>query len=454
MPPNSARPGQHLGQQRLAAELRAALVKRHPVAAPRRDRGRLHAARPTADDHDRALTRGRLERSIDELAPGLGVLDARDTVMRQAVADAGLVAADAGADVVGAAGLGLGGEFGVADHRPRHAAHIRLTGRDDPLGDLRLVDAPGDEHRLGDLGLDRRGIGRDIGLADRHRREDVDPAARRGRRTGDDAEVIDHAVGVDRLADLDHLVGGQAALGHLVARDADAERHRRAGLGADAGEHLAQEPQPVVERAAVSVVARVGARVEELRDQIAHAGEDLDAIEAGLLEAPRGVAIGRDDPVDDPLAHRHGHHAIALVGRVRGRVRHRSAAVVAGAHRAPGVEQLAEDLAAVRVARVGQAAEARDAGIGAGVEVELGVAEGRIEAHALEHDQPGAARRARLVVGDQFVADQTAATERGAVGRRKDAVLQRDCADGDRAEQRGKGRHGISPIETRIVVGR
>ena len=59
---------------------------------------------------DLARPRGGRGRAIDQLAPGLGVLDARDAVVRQAMADAGLVAADAGADVVGAAGLGLGGE--------------------------------------------------------------------------------------------------------------------------------------------------------------------------------------------------------------------------------------------------------------------------------------------------------------------------------------------------------
>ena len=65
------------------------------------------------------------------------------------MADAGLVAADAGADVVGPAFPRLVGHLGVADHGPGHAADVGRAPAEDPLGDLGLVDAAGDEDGLG-----------------------------------------------------------------------------------------------------------------------------------------------------------------------------------------------------------------------------------------------------------------------------------------------------------------
>ena len=66
--------------------------------------------------------------------------------------------------------------------------------------------------------------------------------------------------------------------------------HRRP-VGADDGgdrlRHLAQQPDAVLDRAAIIVVAQVGAVAQELVDQIAVRGVDLDAVEPGRERVAR-----------------------------------------------------------------------------------------------------------------------------------------------------------------------
>ena len=76
----------------------------------------------------RALAAGR--RRQPPLEPGPGVDRAGDREAGVVVADAALVAADAGHDRL--AGAGLGGQRRVGDHRPRHAAGVAVTGGDQP----------------------------------------------------------------------------------------------------------------------------------------------------------------------------------------------------------------------------------------------------------------------------------------------------------------------------------
>ena len=125
-----------------------------------------------------------------ELATGLRVLDARDRVAAVEVADARLVAAHARPDVVERPGHGLVGKLRVGDQRACHRARIGLAAREDHLGVLRLVDAPGDQHRHVDhgpqSGRERRGVAVLLG----HRRRDVVRTRTAGRAAGDDAEVV------------------------------------------------------------------------------------------------------------------------------------------------------------------------------------------------------------------------------------------------------------------------
>ena len=79
----------------------------------------------------------------------------------------------------------------------------------------------------------------------------------------------------------------------IVDREPIDHRHVRHGRF-DGAQHVEAEARAVFERAAVLVVAAVLERGEELRDQIAVRGVDLDAIEAGRLRPRGGVREGRD----------------------------------------------------------------------------------------------------------------------------------------------------------------
>ena len=183
--------GQKLCEPGLAAELGRRLAEGHLMTAGGKHGCRLHPGRTAAGDQHPFRLPGASELAIGELAAGLGVLDAGDRIALVEMADTGLIAGDAGADIVGAALLGLHGHFGIADHRPGHAAGIGLARGDDGLGDLRLVDAPGDDDGLGHYRLERCGKGRGIAVRDGHRRNDVDGARKRGGGARHDAEIVE-----------------------------------------------------------------------------------------------------------------------------------------------------------------------------------------------------------------------------------------------------------------------
>ncbi len=107
------------------------------------------------------------------------------------VADAGLVAADAGADVIGPSISRLVGHFGIADHRPRHAAHIGGTFGQNLFGDLWLVDAACHEDCRSRRLLHLAREGRHIAMGVGHRRHDMGRTRSRGRGAGDHVEIVD-----------------------------------------------------------------------------------------------------------------------------------------------------------------------------------------------------------------------------------------------------------------------
>ena len=102
-------------------------------------------------------------------------------------------------------------------------------------------------------------------------------------------------------AELQHLAGLDAVGVLLVAGDAQADDEVLADLGADVRYDLAQKAQAVLHRAAILVVAPIHLRVQELRRQIAVAGDDFAAVEPRGLHAPRRVAIAGHDLADQPL---------------------------------------------------------------------------------------------------------------------------------------------------------
>ena len=62
---------------------------------------------------------------------------------------------------------------------------------------------------------------------------------------------------------------------------------------ADGLEHLASQAKPVLDRAAIIVVAQIGAVAQELVDQIAVGAVDLDAVEAGRDRIAGGAPHNR-----------------------------------------------------------------------------------------------------------------------------------------------------------------
>ncbi|MNZ77477.1 hypothetical protein D3C78_960180 [compost metagenome] len=107
------------------------------------------------------------------------------------VPDARLVTGNARAHVFDAAGVGLVGHLRIADQRPGHAADIGLAASQNQLGFLGLVDAPGDEQRNVQTGLERPGFLGQVRRFDRHGWHDMHRAAQRGRSPGDDVHVIE-----------------------------------------------------------------------------------------------------------------------------------------------------------------------------------------------------------------------------------------------------------------------
>src|SRR5215470_18842838 len=101
--------------------------------------------------------------AVKQLPSGLRILDAGDRVTRVEVPYAGLVASDAGANLVDRFPRCLAGHLGIAYQRSGHGASVGLSGGDDELSFLRLVDASRDHdrdvHDVLDPGRQRGSVG-------------------------------------------------------------------------------------------------------------------------------------------------------------------------------------------------------------------------------------------------------------------------------------------------------
>ena len=102
---------------------------------------------------------------------------------------------------------------------------------------------------------------------------------------------------VDREVDHLELVVPALAVGlvGLERVDPDPEREVAADALADRADHLDEQPRPAFERAAPPVVTRVAGR-QELVDEVAVPGVELDAVEAGAHAPIGGLDEARDHP--------------------------------------------------------------------------------------------------------------------------------------------------------------
>ena len=224
----------------LAARLVLLVHKHHVVAAPGGNVGCLHARRAGAHNEHVLGLGGRL-------VAGLVALHVRVDGAGDALAEHDAVqaaqAADAGADPVGVAGGCLVAELGIAQVGAAHHADVSGTVLDQLLGDPGLVDAADRGDGNVDVLFDLARAGGVRGLL-RTGGGNGGPALDGG--AARDVQHVDAGL-LQATRDVDHVVEGQAAVGVLVARDADVDDEVLAAALANLGDDLEQEAHASVE---------------------------------------------------------------------------------------------------------------------------------------------------------------------------------------------------------------
>ncbi len=405
--------------------------------------GRAHPGWAAACDQPAPGTLGRPERARPEARlPARRRIDrAVDRQALEHAADAALVAADAVDDLVLAAFAHLVRELGIRDLGTCHRDHVRLALGQDRLRQRGILDPADREDREPDGALDFGGelhqvaVGL-VGRLDRH--VDVVVAG------GAHVHVVDLTVLLEQARSLDRVAGGEAARNEVAQGDPDADRPVAADPPPDSVDHLAGEPEPVLERAAVVVVSLVVDGGEELVEEVAVCDVDLRAVEAPF---PRVLCAARpplDHRVDVLLLHRL--RGLAVGGRLdRRRPPEHSQVVGRVARRVqPEVVELGEDHGAVGVdARSQLAVDLQAAGEVLVREPGHAGRRGRVDKAVARDQEAGAAPRALHLVGDVPVRVDAVDREELHVRGLEDPVADGHWADLERAEEVWVPAHGI-----------
>jgi len=187
----------------------------------------------------------------------------------------------------------MNGPVGVAQHFACEQHEIGLTFGDDRVGLMRIGDHADGGGGNSRFRADARGEGNleagadgDFGVGSETARGDVD-------------EV--DAAGAKQAGEGDGFVGRPAAIDPVGCGDSDEEREVSRPSAANCIDDLEQEVGAVFKAAAVGVGALVGERREELVEQIAVRGVDLDDVESCGVGALRGLGKGLNDGVDARL---------------------------------------------------------------------------------------------------------------------------------------------------------
>ena len=395
------------------------------MAAGRRNPRRFEPGGSGPDHHHLAWSRSGARRPVGFSA----LAEARVVELRDGLAGVHLAPAevveDAGADLVFAAFAGLVRERGVAHLRAGHAHEISVAFGHDPFGQARGAD-PAERHH--------RNAARDLS----HAPVQVDEMPRTEVHVGDvvletQAEValpvgeqVERAGRCEPLGDPGRLVDVDTALDPFVSRHLEPDDERLAAGVANALRGLAHEPGASFEVAAVSVLARIGPRREELGDEIAVCAVQLDPVESAAREPPRHRDVGIDEP--RALLRRHDpRHCPAQ--RVR---------LVGDPGRGPGrmpellatrMPELAENAPAGRVHFVRDLLEARIVRLlvpGDDRPVRECL---RVHRDDLAHDQPASAPRTLGEKVDPPIRDAVPGPEVGQGRGKRDAVAQRPRPD-------------------------
>ena len=393
--------------------------------------GRLHARRTSAHNEHVLSLGGRLVTGL--VALNIGVDGAGDALAEHNAVQAAQ-AANAGADVVGVAGGCLVAELGIAQIGAAHHADVGGAVLDQLLGDPGLVNATDGGDGNVDVLFDLARAGGMRGLL--------------GTGGGNCGAALDggttrHMNHVDAgllqaTRDVDHVVEGQAAIGVLIARNADVDDKVLAAALANLGDDLEQEAHTGVERAAVLISTLVIERGQKAAEHaVGVRCVDLDAIDASLLHTHGSVAKLMRELVN--LVDRDGARCLAGVRRAhKGRSDQARRARNVKGH-VGGVEELRHDLAAILVDGRGELFPAGDKRIVVAAHVTRQIGIGGLDRHDLGDDEAHAALGASTVMIDQVVGHIAVIGQVGRYRRHKDAVLDLGRTDLDRAKEHRVG---------------
>ena len=320
-----------LGQVELAADFGSGIIDRQLVAALRRFHGKGQPRRPGAN-HGQIARRGGRHHRHQRFIASARIDQARGELARERVIKAGLVAGDAGVDLVLAAFERLVDQIGIGQHRPRHRNEIGMAGGQHLFRYIRHVDAVRRDHRNAHMLPDaprhfgkggarhHGGDGRHLGLMPSEVRADDGGAG-----------------SLHGLRQLDHLLARHAAFQHVHGRDAEDQDEIIAHSFAGAADHFDREAHAVFETAAPFISAGVGLFDQKGGEEIASRADDLDAIIARRLRL-RGAIGEIIELLLDPVRIQFIGHETADAGS-DGRWRH--ARRCAGER--PGMEDLHHD---------------------------------------------------------------------------------------------------------------
>ena len=253
-----------------------------------------------------------------------------------------------------------------------------------------------------------------------------------------DVHVVDEPAAIEAPAGVERDLEVEAVRVELLARDADADDEVLARRLAHRGQGLPEESQAAFRRAAVGVASDVGPGTQELRVQVAHAHQDLDAVASRFAHAARAGREAQDEVFDHPHRQRPGHGVEAFVGERGGGQGHAPAAVGGMRQGPPLVIELPEEAAVVLRAEAGQLAQGRYAAVVRRGELRVLPALVRDDLLGLRRQQRDAACHPRPVVGQSALAHPAVLRVPGAVGGEEEPVPEAPALDLEGREQRGE----------------
>ena len=215
-------------------------------------------------------------------------------------------------DLARLTGASLGRELGVSDEGPGHDDQVGQPVADHPVCELGFGDVTnGHQGQRPDDVLDPLREPHMRALPERGRQHNAfhRPVGASGL-----TQVIEPAERRHPRGDLGLVRQRGAARHELVTAQPQADRVVRSHRGADGGNDLEQEAEPVLEVSAVVVSSGVGRGRQELVDEVAVRAVDLDSLEAELADPCGCLAITADHRADVREADRSGYFTAEFPG--------------------------------------------------------------------------------------------------------------------------------------------